>query len=206
VTILISLILHIIYIVPIDSPCTKSLVTPLKQLQEVFLVLFYRGMWSPPAIYHSLILVSTPPYYTPLCTHCDCSIALVLIINIWVDIESGVSVHVILGVLQLGLFNSFNTLPYVFTSTTNFSVAFNTHPYISTFTSYGMLYFWCSIILFTFITFHEFHRVVLLLQTCSTTEFVYNHVWFGVYVYLWIYLPDMRETVCLVFLILANFT
>jgi hypothetical protein len=57
-----------------------------------------------------------------------------------------------------------------------------------------MWYYWISIILFSFfLSFHEFHRVVPLLQTCSTFEFVYDHVCFCVYVYLWIYLPHMRE-------------
>jgi hypothetical protein len=32
-----------------------------------------------------------------------------------------------------------------------------------------------------------------LLQTCSTSELVYDHACFCVYVYLWIYLPHMRE-------------
>jgi hypothetical protein len=70
----------------------------------------------------------------------------------------------------------------------------------STFTSYIMCYYWCSIILFSFPSFPEFHRVVALLQTCSTYEFVYDHAWFCVYVYLWIYLPLMRENVVFVFL------
>jgi hypothetical protein len=56
-----------------------------------------------------------------------------------------------------------------------------------------MWYYWYSIILFSFFSFPEFHRVVPLLQTCSTTEFIHDHVWFCVYVYLWTYLPCMRE-------------
>jgi hypothetical protein len=40
--------------------------------------------------------------------------------------------------------------------------------------------------------FHDYHTVVPLLQTCSTSEFVYDHACF-VYVYLWIYLPHTRE-------------
>jgi hypothetical protein len=38
-----------------------------------------------------------------------------------------------------------------------------------------MWYYWCSIILFSFSSFPEFHTVVPLLQTCPTTEFVYDH-------------------------------
>jgi hypothetical protein len=56
-----------------------------------------------------------------------------------------------------------------------------------------MRYYWCSLILFSCLSFPEFHWVVPLLQTCSTTEFVCDHACFCVYVYLWIYLPRMRE-------------
>jgi hypothetical protein len=38
-------------------------------------------------------------------------------------------------------------------------------------------------------------RVFPLLQTCSTSEFVYNHTCFCICVYLWIYLPHMRENI-----------
>jgi hypothetical protein len=56
-----------------------------------------------------------------------------------------------------------------------------------------MWYYCCSVILFSFLSFPEFHRVATMLQRCSTTEFVYDRVCFCVYVYLWIYLPHMRE-------------
>jgi hypothetical protein len=46
---------------------------------------------------------------------------------------------------------------------------------------------------FFFPSFPKFHRVVPLLQTSSTSEFVYNHACFCIAVYLWIYLPCMRE-------------
>jgi hypothetical protein len=49
------------------------------------------------------------------------------------------------------------------------------------------------LIFFSFPSDHEFHRVVPLLQTYSTSEFVYDHACSCVYVYLWIYLPCMRE-------------
>jgi hypothetical protein len=48
-----------------------------------------------------------------------------------------------------------------------------------------------------FPSFPKFHRVVPLLQTCSTSEFVYDHTCFCVYVYLWICLPHMRENMWL---------
>jgi hypothetical protein len=63
----------------------------------------------------------------------------------------------------------------------------------STFISYVMRYYWCSVILFSFPSFPESNRVVPLLWTCSTYEFVYDHACFCVYVRLWIYLPHMRE-------------
>jgi hypothetical protein len=57
------------------------------------------------------------------------------------------------------------------------------------------LWYYCSsTILFSFLSFPEFHRVVTLLQTCFTIEFVYDHVCFYVYVYLWMYLPRMKES------------
>jgi hypothetical protein len=72
----------------------------------------------------------------------------------------------------------------------------------STFTSYGMQCYCCPIILFSFLSFPEFHRVVPLLQMCSTTEFVYDHVCLS-----WD-LSSMyeRKHSSFVFLILANFT
>jgi hypothetical protein len=60
-----------------------------------------------------------------------------------------------------------------------------------------MWYNCCSIVLFSFPSFPEFHRVVPLLQTCSNSEFVYNHACFCVYVYLWIYLPCTKENIWL---------
>jgi hypothetical protein len=56
-----------------------------------------------------------------------------------------------------------------------------------------MWYYWCPVILFSFPSFPEFHTKVTLLQTCPTSEFEYDHAWFCVYVYLWIFLPCMRE-------------
>jgi hypothetical protein len=60
-----------------------------------------------------------------------------------------------------------------------------------------MKYYWCSIILFFFPSFPEFHRVVPLLQTSSTFEFVYNCAYFCIYVCLQIYLPLIKENICL---------
>jgi hypothetical protein len=94
---------------------------------------------------------------------------------------------------------SLNILPYCFTSHPHPGFQpFSIHSLISsTFTSCDMRYYYRSIILFFFFSFPKFHRVATLLQTCSTTEFVYDHVCFCVYVYLWIYLTCLRENMCL---------
>jgi hypothetical protein len=64
----------------------------------------------------------------------------------------------------------------------------------------------CSVVLFSFPSFPEFHRVVPLLQSCSTFEFVYDHAGFCVYVYL-LDLSSMNERkhTAFVFLSLAHF-
>jgi hypothetical protein len=69
-----------------------------------------------------------------------------------------------------------------------------------------MQYYWCSIILSSFPSFPEFHRVVPLLQTCSTYEFVYDNACLVYMFIFWIYLPHMRENVVCVFLRLDYFT
>jgi hypothetical protein len=88
------------------------------------------------------------------------------------------------------------TLPYPSNSLPQF---FNSFQYTSfhslpsqmlCFTILLMLYH--SLILFSFPSFLVFHRVVPLLQTCSTYEFVHDHVYFYVYVCL-LGLSCMRE-------------
>jgi hypothetical protein len=81
-----------------------------------------------------------------------------------------------------------------------FSTAFNTYPYI-------LFLRRCSIIPFPLTSFPEFHRVVLLLQTCSMYMFAYDHIWFCVHVYL-LDLPSTyeRKHAVFVFLSLAYFT
>jgi hypothetical protein len=72
---------------------------------------------------------------------------------------------------------------------------------------YVLWYCWCPRVLFYFPSFTEFHRVVPLLQTCSTYECVYDHVGFSVYFCL-LDLPSMykRNHVASVFLSLTYFT
>jgi hypothetical protein len=112
------------------------------------------------------------------------------------------------GILYFGLFNPFHALPYSFTSHPHYSTAFSTHPYILYLHRCNILwYYWWSIILFSFLSFPEFHRAIPVLQTCSTSEFVYDHTCFAVYVYL----LDLSSTygrkhVAFFFLSLAHFT
>jgi hypothetical protein len=65
----------------------------------------------------------------------------------------------------------------------------------STLTSYGMWYYWCSVILFSFPSFPKYNRLVPLLHKYSTPEFACDHACSCIYVYLWIYLPHMRENI-----------
>jgi hypothetical protein len=53
-----------------------------------------------------------------------------------------------------------------------------------TFTSCSMQYYWCSIVLFPFSSFPEVHRAVPQLQTCSTSECVYDQL---VFVHMFIF-------------------
>jgi hypothetical protein len=95
------------------------------------------------------------------------------------------------GVLYFGLFNSFEYSPLPLYLMPTIFQKLSIYSFISsTITSYVMWYYWCSIILFSFPSFPKFQS---LLQTCSTSEIVYDHTCFCVYVYFCIYLPHMRE-------------
>jgi hypothetical protein len=76
------------------------------------------------------------------------------------------------------------------------SYHFTSHPTYfncSTFTSHVLQYYWCSIIFFSFSFLPEFHKIVILLQTCSTSEFVCDHAWFLFMFIFWVYVPYIRE-------------
>jgi hypothetical protein len=113
------------------------------------------------------------------------------------------------SMLYFGLFNPlhYSSLPF-----TSHPLFFNSFKYICLYSLPSQIllisqYYGYSIIPIFFPSFLEFHRVVLLLLKCSTYEFVYDHVWFCVCVYL-LDLSSMyeRKHVAFVFLILANFT
>jgi hypothetical protein len=88
------------------------------------------------------------------------------------------------GILCFDLFNSFHYSPLPFYLPPPFSTALNTHPYILCLHRCYVLYYWCSIILFAFSSFPEFHTVVPLSQTYFIHKFAYGHACFCIYVYL----------------------
>jgi hypothetical protein len=59
-----------------------------------------------------------------------------------------------------------------------------------------MRYYWYSIILFSFPSYPEFHRIVPLLQTWSTSEFVYDHASF-VYMFMFGCSFHIWERICI---------
>jgi hypothetical protein len=173
----------------------NSLPAPLKAIARSFLVLINIGIWTPSTIYCHLNLLPSPSPYPPHCTYFA------------VDVERGVSMY---GHCGYTLLWSIQSLPLLSLTplppNPHFSTAFSIYPYIFylhilRYAILLMLYHSLFLSLFP-----EFPRVVPLSQTCSTYEFVYDHACFCVCVYLWIYLPRMRENVAFVFLILAYFT
>jgi hypothetical protein len=91
------------------------------------------------------------------------------------------------SILYFGQFSPFYCSPLALPSHPPF---FNSFQYISLYPLPS--YCQCSIIFFSFLSFPEFHRVVPLLQTCSTYTLVYDHVCPCVYLYL-LDLPHMSE-------------
>jgi hypothetical protein len=91
VTIWIRLILYTSYIASIISPLSPFPI-PLKAIARGFLVLFHIGLWSPSTIYCHLNLLPSPPPLTSS-PHCACFTILFFAINIWVDVQRGVSME-----------------------------------------------------------------------------------------------------------------
>jgi hypothetical protein len=197
-----------------SSPLSLSLKTlpaPLKAIARIFLVLFHIGIWSPSTIYphlnclHSpfpLPLISLPPYTVPILQSCFSLLLFKLMFK-------GMSQCMpTVGILYFGPFSPFHYSPLPLYLPPPIFQQFSIHILISsTFTSYVLWYYWCSTILFSFPSFPEFHRVIPLFQTCSTSEFVCGHACFCPYVYLF----DLSSSyeinhVAFVFLSLANFT
>jgi hypothetical protein len=120
VTILIRLICTLFTLPPSSLPL-GPLPTTLNAVARGFLVLFHRGIWSPSTLYRHLNLVYPPsPTSTPSTnTHCGYFTVLVFIINIWVDVQRGVSVCNLCGCALLWSLPS-NTLPFPFTSHSQF--------------------------------------------------------------------------------------
>jgi hypothetical protein len=118
-------------------------------------------------------------------TYCTYFIVLVSLL-IFKLMFKGVSVHIpSVDILYFRLFSPFHCSPLPLYLWTPFSTALNTHTYILYLHGcYVLWYYWCSINLCSFPSFPEFHGVVLLWQICSTSEFVYDHDFLCVYVYL----------------------
>jgi hypothetical protein len=100
------------------------------------------------------------------------------------------------SIFYFGLFNPSHWSPNPMSSQLPF---FNSFQYISLYPLPSLMRFTILLILyyilFSFPWFPKYHRVVPLLQTCSTYEFAYDHVCFCIHVYLWIYRPHMRENI-----------
>jgi hypothetical protein len=149
---------------------------PIKAIVRGFFGLFHIAIWSPSTIYPHLNLFHSP---SPLCP---------------------------LWEVNFGLFNPFHH-------------SFTSHPHPPFFNSFQctslyplplqILRFMLLLMLYhslSFSSFPEFHRAVPLLQTCSTSEFVYD-VCFCVYVYLLdLSSTHERKQAAFVFLSLAYFT
>jgi hypothetical protein len=97
----------------------------------------------------------------------------------------GVSVYSAVCTLYCGLFNPSHYSLLFLTSHPHFSTAFGTYSHFLYLNRcYILWYCWCFIILFSLPSFPKFHRIVLVLQICSTSEFVCDHVCF---VYMFIF-------------------
>jgi hypothetical protein len=98
------------------------------------------------------------------------------------------------NILNFGQFNPlcYSSLFFPSPPHPHYSTAFNTSHYdhyLHRCNSFQ--YRWLS--LFSFPFSFKCHRIVLLLQTCSTYKCVYDHVYFWYIFILWIYLPNMKE-------------
>jgi hypothetical protein len=173
--------------------------TPLKAIARGLIVLFHIGIGSPSTIYRHLNILPSPSPL-PTSTHPSYTVP---ILQSWFLLFKLTFKRVsqcmpTVGVPCFGLCNPFeySALPF-YLSPSIFQQFLIPILISSTCTSYVMWYYWCASIFYSFPSFPEFHRVVSLSQTCSMSEFVYDHAGFCVYVYLWIYFPRMRENMWL---------
>jgi hypothetical protein len=176
----------------------NSLLIPLKAIVRSFLVLFHivYDVNLPYTVTLISFLHLPSPTNAPSHTRTVPTLQFWFLFLIFKLMFKGMSQYMsTVGILYFGPFNSFN---YSVTPLPPPPIIqhFSIHILISsTFTSYIVRYYGCSIILFSFPSFPKFPRIVPLLQTCSTFQFVYDYACFYVYVYLWIYLPQMRENI-----------
>jgi hypothetical protein len=132
----------------------SPLFTLLKTIARGFPVLFHIDTWSPSTIYCTLIplVPLPPPTITP--PHCAYFTVLVFIINIWFDIQRGISMYALCWCALLWFVQSLRILSLNPLPPTPVFQHLSMHILIySTFTSCGMQYFWCFIIVFPFSLF-----------------------------------------------------
>jgi hypothetical protein len=116
-----------------------------------------------------------------------------------------------MGILFFGPFNPFHYSPLPLYLPSPSFKQLSLHILTSLPSSDVMQYYWCAIILFSFPSFPKCRRVIPLLQTCSTYEFVYDHSCLCVYVDLsstyernmqplpfwaWLTSPNMMSSNC----------
>jgi hypothetical protein len=78
-----------------------------------------------------------------------------------------------MSICYFGQFNPFHYSPLPFPTTPHYSTAFNIYHYILYLhRCYIFWYCWHSVILFSIPSSPKFHRLVPLLQTCSTYKYV----------------------------------
>jgi hypothetical protein len=211
VTIPIRLILYIIYMAPIVSP-PLPFPTPLKAIARGFLVLFHIGIWSPPTIYHHLNLLSSPSLLSiyppsPEGTHCAYFIVLVFIINMWIDVQSSVSMYALCGCALLWSVQSLRLLSLISLLPPPIFQQLSVHIHISsTFTS--VVDNTTVALPFSF----PFSLTPVLYSSYTVTNMFYNWVCIWSCLFLCICLSlnlsstNEKKYVSFVFLILADFT
>jgi hypothetical protein len=159
----------------------------LKAIARIFIVLFHISIWNPLTIFPHLNLFHSPSFLPQVPSYTIPILQFYLSLLISKLMFKGVSQYILtVSILYFGLFNPFHYSPLPLPSHPPF---FNSFQYILLYfclhRCYVLQYCWCSIIIFSVSSIPKSHSVVLLLQTCYTYKFVYDHVWFlCVYVYL----------------------
>jgi hypothetical protein len=147
-----------------------SLHAPLQAIARGFFVLFHIDIWSPSTIFPYLISFVHPPLPTST-FHTRSILQSYLLFLISKSMFKGFfGCMLAVSILYFGPFNPFHSFPCPFPLN---PPIFNSCQYLSLYPPpyrcYVLWYGWCSIIVFFFASFPEFHRLVPFLQTCSTS-------------------------------------